>query len=100
MKSLKKKVNAFVTKRTKALFLFFFIQVLQDWKLILIIVGIVIIDIIISVPIITVALFNNDIRLQDDPNTESDKNVSIIDYNYVQLNYIIMVMVRAYAPLH
>ena len=60
------------------IFSLFLIQVLQDWKLILIIVGIVIIDIIISVPTITVALLNNDIKLQDDPNTESDKNVSIL----------------------
>ena len=65
-------------RELKHYFLIFFIQVLQDWKLILIIVGIVIIDIIISVPTITVALLNNDIKLQDDPNTESDKNVSIL----------------------
>ena len=71
-------------RELKHYFFIFFIQVLQDWKLILIIVGIVIIDIIISVPIITVALLNNDIRLQDDPNTEPDKNVSIIDYNCVE----------------
>ena len=67
-----------ITKSASVIFFVFLIQVLQDWKLILIIVGIVIIDIIISVPIITVALLNNDIRLQDDPNTESDKNVSIL----------------------
>ena len=53
------------------------IQVLQDWKLILIIVCIVSFDtVFIILPFNIAALFSDDVKLQIEPNAESGKNVS------------------------